>query len=128
MRDMRAKEKEAGENGSSGANGQTGPDGEGPQEERPRGGSLRQRRLPPARAGAIHLFNDQEERPGSEEGGVWEEEVSEESLKKLLSKPPSGTDATEDAESQPRESLETTASVRTVTVTAAAQSSTTKAR
>ncbi|TBU35408.1 hypothetical protein BD311DRAFT_1779 [Dichomitus squalens] len=122
MRDMRVQERE---------DGQAVPDGAERQEGRPASRSRREKRSAPPRVGAVHLFEDDEGRHVSDEGGVWEEEVSEESLKKLLSKPPlPAADAAQDAEPHPRYSAESTDSVRTttVTVTATAQSSTAKAR
>ena len=111
MRDMRAKEKEAAVRAAEGAHDDSA---EGHSQARPRGGSLRGAKVPQPRNKAIHLFNnDDEERPPSAvgEGGVWEEEIPEESWKKLLSDSPDTSEPTEDDQSsEHRTSTEVTRS------------------
>ncbi|KAI0374618.1 hypothetical protein BV20DRAFT_976713 [Pilatotrama ljubarskyi] len=57
----------------------------------------------------VHLFDDPDARPPSAEGGVWEEEVEQESWKKLLSKPPASPDSDKEqlkSDLSPRASVE----------------------
>ncbi|KAI8982875.1 hypothetical protein BD414DRAFT_491416 [Trametes punicea] len=56
----------------------------------------------------VHLFDDPDARAPSDEGGVWEEVVEEESWKKLLSKPPSSTadPGEQQCQGMPRSSVE----------------------
>ncbi|KAI0766329.1 hypothetical protein BD413DRAFT_615129 [Trametes elegans] len=82
MKDVRAKEKEA----------HVGPAPAEPAE--PSESQAEEQPPPPPvvapvpRKTAIHLFDDPDTPAPHSDGGVWEEEVEEESWKKLLSKPP----------------------------------------
>ncbi|KAI0692632.1 hypothetical protein C8T65DRAFT_72735 [Cerioporus squamosus] len=96
MRDIRAKEKEAA--AATAAEGGQDDCVGGDRGQRPRGGSLRGKNAtaPLPRNNAIHLFDHDEEHPPSVEGGVWEEEIPEESWKKLLSDTPATSEPAED--------------------------------
>ncbi|KAM5532926.1 hypothetical protein V8D89_013392 [Ganoderma adspersum] len=93
MRDMRAKEREAAKAKDKDKDKDRSGKGAG-AEKQPRtsegGGSVQEKEAVPRRSivGTGHLFDDDGAAPrrASEEGGVWEEEVTEDSWKKLLSK------------------------------------------
>ncbi|RPD56363.1 hypothetical protein L226DRAFT_615507 [Lentinus tigrinus ALCF2SS1-7] len=99
MRDMRAKEKEEAAAAKAAEDGQDDSAG-GHHGLRPRGGSLRGKTEPLPRNNAIHLFDHGQQHPPSAEGegGVWEEEIPEESWKKLLSDAPATSEPTADDE------------------------------
>ena len=82
MRDMRTKERE--EATAAAAATTAEPTAEGTKQRR--SGSLPEKQRHAARNAAGHLFNDTDDgRAHSEEGGVWEEEVGQDSWKNLLS-------------------------------------------
>ncbi|KAI9069192.1 hypothetical protein FKP32DRAFT_1600059 [Trametes sanguinea] len=63
----------------------------------------------------VHLFDDPDARAPSAEGGVWEEDVDEESLKKLLAGPqgaPATAEKTPQEQRAPRTSIEPVANVK----------------
>ena len=82
MRDLRSKEQRGPQDPDK-ENGKTGG-----EEQQPLGGSLRGERHAPPRTDAVHLFEHPDEHSPTADGGVWEDEITEESLKKLRSKIP----------------------------------------
>ena len=135
MRDMRAKAKDKDRAGTA-ADGQPRTS-EGDEAAKGEGGPTREKEKEkeavPRRSvvGTGHLFDDDGATPrrAEEEGGVWEEEVTEDSWKKLLSdQPPSDTpngDANDDGQATPTPAFAEPAVLTTIV---AAQPSTTKAR
>ncbi|RDX46985.1 hypothetical protein OH76DRAFT_1527198 [Lentinus brumalis] len=116
MRDIRAREKvEAAKAAEAGQDEAPG----GERIQRPRGGSLRGKK---PRNNTVHLFDHGEEHQPSAEGGVWEEEIPEESWKKLLSDSPATSEPVEDeqgSEHRPSSEFARSASQRTSIVAVA---------
>ncbi|KAI0807911.1 hypothetical protein C8Q74DRAFT_101258 [Fomes fomentarius] len=88
MRDMRSKEREAAAKLADAAAAEPLPllESEGHEGQVPaRGGSLRERRVTGERTEAVHLFDGDDDRRRSEDGGVCEEDIPQEAWKMLLS-------------------------------------------
>ena len=120
MRDMRAKEREGAK--AKDKDKDKGGKGAG-AEKQPRtsegGGSVQEKEAVPRRSivGTGHLFDDDSGAAPprtSEEGGVWEEEVTEDSWKKLLSKPEPTPDTANGDASDDGQATPTLASVEAV--------------
>lgn len=141
MRDLRAKEREAAkaidkEKGGVGADGQPRAS-QGDEAARRGSGRENEKEAVPRRhiVGTGHLFDDDGVTPrkASAEGGVWEEEVAEDSWKKLLSKstPVPDTangDGNDDGQTTPTPASVESAGGATVLTTIVAAQLSTKAR
>ncbi|KAI1791723.1 hypothetical protein LXA43DRAFT_1082532 [Ganoderma leucocontextum] len=138
MRDMRAKERDAAKakdkDGARGDGQARTSEGEGRCGDQSQSRSVGEEAVPRrCTVETVHLFEDDGATPptASGEGGVWEEEVTEDSWKKLLSNPPpvpdtANADNSQDARSST--SVEPTDDAPVLTTIVMAQPSTTKVR
>ncbi|KAI0351529.1 hypothetical protein OH77DRAFT_1367816, partial [Trametes cingulata] len=114
MKDVRSKEASANAGKSAAPSESTPSPTEGAPQPAPTApattGMTKAKSATLPRKTEVHLFDDPDARPPSAEGGVWEEEVEQESWKKLLSKPPASPDAEKEqhakSETSPRASVE----------------------